>query len=77
MVGIFFLTAKINQTTPGMSWAIVLHGGAGTIPKTSSEQKRQEYLAGLKEALQIGVHILQNHGAPPQMRKKCAFLFAF
>lgn len=35
-------------------WAIAIHGGAGTIPKTLPENERDGYLASLRRALEIG-----------------------
>ena len=35
-------------------WALAIHGGAGTIPKTLPEAEKQQYLASLEKALAIG-----------------------
>jgi len=43
-------------------WAIAIHGGAGTIPKTLPEERKQQYLHSLAEALKIGQGVLQQGG---------------
>jgi L-asparaginase / beta-aspartyl-peptidase len=43
-------------------WAIAIHGGAGTIPKTLPEERKQQYLHSLDEALKIGQGVLQQGG---------------
>ncbi len=44
-------------------WAIAIHGGAGTIPKTLPEERKQQYLKSLAAALKIGQEVLQQGGA--------------
>jgi beta-aspartyl-peptidase (threonine type) len=51
-----------SDTAPKAKWAIALHGGAGTIPKTMPDEMKQQYLQGLAEALKIGQTVLQNGG---------------
>lgn len=51
-----------SETGGGAKWAIALHGGAGTIPKTLPESRRNEYLASLRKALEIGRDILARGG---------------
>ena len=41
-----------GRTAP--KWALAIHGGAGTIPKTLPEAEKQQYLASLEKALAIG-----------------------
>ncbi|HEX7183615.1 MAG TPA: isoaspartyl peptidase/L-asparaginase [Thermoanaerobaculia bacterium] len=43
-------------------WAIAIHGGAGTIPKTLPENERDRYLASLRKALEIGRDALAGGG---------------
>ncbi len=43
-------------------WAIAIHGGAGTIPKTLPEERRQQYLQSLAAALKVGQGVLQQGG---------------
>jgi len=43
-------------------WAIAIHGGAGTIPKTLPEERKQQYLRSLTEALKLGQSVLQQGG---------------
>ncbi len=45
-------------TAPKVEWAIALHGGAGVIPKTMEEDKKQAYFDGLTEALALGRDLL-------------------
>jgi beta-aspartyl-peptidase (threonine type) len=47
---------------PPPKWALAIHGGAGTIPKTLPETEKQEYLQGLTKALQVGKDILAKGG---------------
>ena len=44
-------------------WAIVLHGGAGTISKDQPQESIQAHRAALKDALQRGCHILDQGGS--------------
>jgi beta-aspartyl-peptidase (threonine type) len=39
-------------------WALALHGGAGTISRSVPEERRQEYLKGLRAALDVGSRLL-------------------
>ena len=41
-----------------LDWAIAIHGGAGTIPKTMEEDQKQKYFDGLEEALAKGRDLL-------------------
>lgn len=43
-------------------WAIAIHGGAGTIPKTLPEAEKQQYLKSLSAALEIGRDALRQGG---------------
>ncbi|MFL6262002.1 MAG: isoaspartyl peptidase/L-asparaginase family protein [Thermoanaerobaculia bacterium] len=56
------LLAQNKPDAPRPKWAIAIHGGAGTIPKTMPEAKKQEYLRSLGAALKIGQDVLQKGG---------------
>lgn len=61
----FIVLLCLSQTTLSQSqkYGIVIHGGAGTILKTSmTPEKEAEYIAKLKEALEAGHKILVNGG---------------
>ena len=47
---------------PAPTWAIAIHGGAGTIPKDLPEAQKQQYLQSLGEALEIGQGVLAKGG---------------
>lgn len=53
-----------KASTDSVRWAIVIHGGAGTISKSIPDSVRQVYVNALKKALQIGTRMLKNgdHG---------------
>jgi beta-aspartyl-peptidase (threonine type) len=51
-----------RHEAPRPQWAIAIHGGAGTIPKTMPEAKKQEYLRSLDQALKTGKEVLQQGG---------------
>ena len=48
------------QTAP--SWALAIHGGAGTIPRTIPAAERDQYLASLRSALALGKEVLEKGG---------------
>ena len=50
--------APAAETTPRLDWAIAIHGGAGVIPKTMEEEKKQAYFDGLEQALTLGRDLL-------------------
>jgi beta-aspartyl-peptidase (threonine type) len=43
-------------------WALAIHGGAGTIPKTLPEERKQAYLRSLAAALKVGQGVLEKGG---------------
>lgn len=43
-----------TEATPKVQWALAIHGGAGVIPKTMEEERKQEYVAALEAALKMG-----------------------
>ncbi len=51
-------SAGSPSPTPSTDWAIAIHGGAGTIPRDYAEDKKQAYLDGLGEALELGRDLL-------------------
>src|SRR5688572_18247431 len=44
------------------TWALAIHGGAGTIPKSISEAERDAYLKSLSQALAAGRDLLAAGG---------------
>jgi L-asparaginase / beta-aspartyl-peptidase len=56
--------AEIILSKPGggAKWALAIHGGAGTIPKTLPEAEKQQYLRSLEGALKVGREVLSNGG---------------
>ncbi|HEV8581147.1 MAG TPA: isoaspartyl peptidase/L-asparaginase [Thermoanaerobaculia bacterium] len=58
--------AALAPPQPGKAgapkWAIAIHGGAGTIPKTLPEERKRQYLHSLAEALKVGQQELQKGG---------------
>lgn len=65
---VLFLTATIMTTpaaaqdAPKKEWAIVVHGGAGTLPADMPEEQVAEYRKGLREALDAGTAVLSGGG---------------
>lgn len=61
----FFVTINFNVFAQEKSgkYVIVIHGGAGAFPKNVPDSIKQNYLDGLKAALNIGKDILQNGGS--------------
>jgi len=45
-----------------IAYAIAIHGGAGTIPKSIEPERRDAYIASLEQALGIGQNILDQGG---------------
>ncbi|HYU33338.1 MAG TPA: isoaspartyl peptidase/L-asparaginase [Thermoanaerobaculia bacterium] len=43
-------------------WSLAIHGGAGTIPKDIPASERDQYLASLQKALEIGRDVLSGGG---------------
>jgi beta-aspartyl-peptidase (threonine type) len=52
-----------TQDTTKKDWALVIHGGAGTISKKMPDSIKQAYRQDLDEALSIGEGILEEGGA--------------
>jgi L-asparaginase / beta-aspartyl-peptidase len=62
LLPVLLLAQNNKAAAPRPKWAIAIHGGAGTIPKTMPEAKKQEYLRSLDRALKIGQGVLQQGG---------------
>ena len=66
-----FSTSVLGQSSgirdPGSGdgeWVLVIHGGAGGVPKGSmSEEREKQYMEKLTEALQVGAAILDKGGS--------------
>ena len=58
------LVAKVNGVTaPVGKWAIVMHGGAGVIERSSMTPERDKaYRAGLEEAIRAAAKVLEANG---------------
>ena len=56
------IPALAAAQAPQPKWAIAIHGGAGTIPKTLPEAEKQQYLKSLSAALEIGRDALRQGG---------------
>lgn len=52
-------TAMMEQQK---DWALVIHGGAGTISRDMEDERRVQYEEGLETALQAGADVLENGG---------------
>lgn len=61
---IFSLSCVDTQflTSTKLEYAIVIHGGAGSVSKAISTEARNRYLNSLNKALEIGQQILKNGG---------------
>lgn len=58
------LRKSIKEVKKTNKFAIVIHGGAGTIlKKNMTAEKEAKYQAKLKEAILVGYHILKNGGS--------------
>ena len=42
-----------------VAWALAIHGGAGVIPEDMPLERRQNYIDGLREALELGRDLLE------------------
>lgn len=55
---------KNDQPETRAEFAIIIHGGAGSIrPENFSEEKEMEYREKLEEAIRVGYNILKNGGS--------------
>lgn len=55
--------AQTSEQDQKKDWALVIHGGAGTISKDKPDSVVQAYKADLSEALSIGEEILRDGGS--------------
>jgi len=66
LLSVFSLSTLFGQTQAGQArteqFTIVIHGGAGTIPRTMPDSVKQAYFDGLRKALQIGRDLLASGG---------------
>lgn len=46
--------SSTTEVAPRVQWALAIHGGAGVIPKTMEDDRKQEYVQALEAALQLG-----------------------
>jgi len=54
---------SVHSGSPDIKWALVLHGGAGTIERSLMTKEREaEYRAALSAALETGAKVLQDGG---------------
>jgi len=69
LVCTFFFSAALAQSAPAPAsaqhkWALVLHGGAGVIARSSmSPEAEANYRAGIKEALTAAADVLDKGGS--------------
>ena len=57
-----FAMSEFVQEIERRQWALVLHGGAGTLPSNVSEEREAAYRKGLADALSSGRTILRSGG---------------
>jgi len=55
-------TVRPAQAADAPQWALVLHGGAGTMPRDMDPKLADAYRASLRSGLEIGKKILENGG---------------
>ena len=61
---LFFLSFFYSCETEDVEFAIVIHGGAGTIlKKNMSDQMENAYILKMEEAINTGYNILENNGS--------------
>jgi beta-aspartyl-peptidase (threonine type) len=51
-----------SDNAGGPKWSLAIHGGAGTIPKDIPASERDQYLASMRQALEIGREVLAKGG---------------
>ncbi len=56
------ITLRSSDQAAAKPWALAIHGGAGTIPKNIPAKERDQYLASLRSALEIGRGVLAEGG---------------
>ena len=61
---LFFLSLFYSCETKNVEFAIVIHGGAGTILKENmSDEMENDYIQKMQEAINAGYNILENNGS--------------
>mgnify|MGYP001261075185 FL=1 len=61
---LFFLSLLYSCETKNVEFAIVIHGGAGTILKENmSDEMENDYIQKMEEAINAGYNILENNGS--------------
>ena len=61
---LFFLSLFYSCETKNVEFAIVIHGGAGTILKENmSDEMENAYIQKMEEAINTGYNILENNGS--------------
>ena len=61
---LFFLSLLYSCETKNIEFAIVIHGGAGTILKENmSDEMENDYIQKMEEAINAGYNILENNGS--------------
>ena len=61
---LFFLSLFYSCETKNVDYAIVIHGGAGTIlKKNMSDEMENAYIQKMKEAINAGYNILEKNGS--------------
>jgi len=61
---LFFLSLFYSCETKNVEFAIVIHGGAGTILKENmSDEMENAYIQKMEEAINAGYNILENNGS--------------
>lgn len=73
LIPLLLVSCKISVTNDREDWAIVLHGGAGggwqtsedgtKVPREISQERQQEYITELNNAVQIGIDHLSSGGS--------------
>ena len=60
----FFLSLFYSCETKDVEYAIVIHGGAGTIlKKNMSDEMENAYIQKMEEAINAGYNILEKNGS--------------
>ncbi|MEX2457327.1 MAG: isoaspartyl peptidase/L-asparaginase [Balneolaceae bacterium] len=57
------ISCSNNQEEQQVEWALALHGGAGTISQDLPDSVKQNYYAGLEEAIRTGELVLRDGGS--------------
>jgi len=62
LVAVLLGAGCVQDSGPAPEWAIVIHGGAGSLGADAPEDVRDRYLGGLTNALTAGKELLENGG---------------